>query len=222
MRQHTSKQACLLATLGERKGGKDLCHCIASIVRRRNEDYVRKHETSSWVFREVSKSVLEISMSISCVTSDINSIPKNGSLKQRTISNKQMQLQMKQDHNCLTAKCGTNIMHKAILRQIFQTLVWLLQKLLFLRDLTYPKFVLFCRCGLFAPILTQRTTYIVHPSLYYSLSWSWLLHAGLYILSNQPAWNSLCFFSAVTQSLFHHQLRFPPGVLQWNMYIQAF
>lgn len=62
-------------------------------------------------------------------------MPKNSSLKQRVPRHLQMQLQMKQDHNSLTAKCGTNIMHKLMLRQIFQMLPRLLQKLLFLGDL---------------------------------------------------------------------------------------
>jgi len=76
-------------------------------------------------------------MSISSVTQDIISTPKSGSLKQRTSRNLQMQLQMKQDRNSLTAKRGVYIMHKPTVRQIFQMSPWLLQKLLFLSDLKY-------------------------------------------------------------------------------------
>lgn len=92
---------------------------------------------------EVSKSVLERSMSMSLVTQNIDSTPKNDSLKQGTPRNLSMQLKMKRDHNNLTAKCGTNIMHKPMLRQIFQMLPWLLQKLLFLSDLKYLILTLF-------------------------------------------------------------------------------
>lgn len=92
---------------------------------------------------EVSKSLLDTSISICSVTQDINSTPKNGSLKQRTPRDFQMQLQMNQDCNSLTAKRGTNIMHKPTLRQIFQMLPWLLQKLLFPSDLKYLILTLF-------------------------------------------------------------------------------
>lgn len=122
---------------------------------------------------EVSKCLSERSMSIFAVTQDINSTPKKGSLKERTPRNLRMQLQINQDHNNLTAKCGTNIMHKSTLRQIFQMLHWLLQKLLFLNDLKYWILIYFFFIDIWS---FNPENCLFNLSLYANLSGSWLGH----------------------------------------------